>query len=39
MHIQESVLDEDGKINPHKIDLMGRMGARLLRTCQRRSYS
>ncbi|MEQ8707236.1 MAG: flavin reductase family protein [Phaeodactylibacter sp.] len=26
MHIQESVLDEDGKINPHKIDLMGRMG-------------
>ena len=26
MHIQESILDEDGKINPHKIDLMGRMG-------------
>ncbi len=26
MHVAESVLDEDGKINPHKIDLMGRMG-------------
>ncbi|MCR9100025.1 MAG: flavin reductase family protein [bacterium] len=26
MHIHEQVLDEDGKINPHKIDLMGRMG-------------
>ncbi len=26
MHLQEEVLDEDGKINPHKMDLMGRMG-------------
>ncbi len=26
MHIRESVLDENGKIDPHKIDLMGRMG-------------
>ncbi|HMQ48300.1 MAG TPA: flavin reductase family protein [Saprospiraceae bacterium] len=26
MHIAEEVLDEFGKINPHKIDLMGRMG-------------
>jgi len=26
MHVAENVLDEDGKINPHKIDLMGRMG-------------
>ncbi|NNE30054.1 MAG: flavin reductase family protein [Saprospiraceae bacterium] len=26
MHINEEVLDEDGKIDPHKIDLMGRMG-------------
>lgn len=26
MHISEEVLDENGKINPHKIDLMGRMG-------------
>ena len=26
MHIDENVLDDDGKINPHKIDLMGRMG-------------
>lgn len=26
MHISEDVLDENGKINPHKIDLMGRMG-------------
>ena len=26
MHIQEEVLDENGKINPHKMDLMGRMG-------------
>lgn len=26
MHIHDQVLDEDGKINPHKIDLMGRMG-------------
>lgn len=26
MHLSEDVLDEDGKINPHKIDLMGRMG-------------
>lgn len=27
LHIQESVLDERGRIDPHKIDLMGRMGA------------
>lgn len=26
MHISESVLDENQKIDPHKIDLMGRMG-------------
>lgn len=26
MHINENVLDEDGKINPHKIDLVARMG-------------
>lgn len=26
MHIAESILDEDKKIDPHKIDLMGRMG-------------
>ena len=26
MHIEESILDEDHKIDPHKIDLMGRMG-------------
>ena len=26
MHIDEGVLDEEGKIDPHKIDLMGRMG-------------
>jgi flavin reductase (DIM6/NTAB) family NADH-FMN oxidoreductase RutF len=26
MHIRESVLDENGRIDPHKIDLMGRMG-------------
>ncbi|MBK7810127.1 MAG: flavin reductase family protein [Saprospiraceae bacterium] len=26
MHINESVLDENDKIDPHKIDLMGRMG-------------
>jgi flavin reductase (DIM6/NTAB) family NADH-FMN oxidoreductase RutF len=26
MHIDENVLDEHQKINPHKIDLMGRMG-------------
>ncbi len=26
MHISEDVLDPDGKINPHKMDLMGRMG-------------
>ncbi|MEP7195005.1 MAG: flavin reductase family protein [Saprospiraceae bacterium] len=26
MHIDEKVLDEEGKIDPHKIDLMGRMG-------------
>ncbi|MEM8907314.1 MAG: flavin reductase family protein [Bacteroidota bacterium] len=26
MHVDENVLDEKGKIDPHKIDLMGRMG-------------
>lgn len=26
MHIDETVLDEEGKIDPHKIDLMGRLG-------------
>jgi len=26
MHIDEDVLDENNRINPHKIDLMGRMG-------------
>ncbi|MCB0557847.1 MAG: flavin reductase family protein [Lewinellaceae bacterium] len=26
MHIREEVLDENGKINPHKMDLVGRMG-------------
>jgi flavin reductase (DIM6/NTAB) family NADH-FMN oxidoreductase RutF len=26
MHIDEAILDKDGKIDPHKIDLMGRMG-------------
>lgn len=26
MHIHESVLTENGRIDPHKIDLMGRMG-------------
>ncbi len=26
MHILEEVLDERGRINPHKIDLMGRLG-------------
>ena len=26
MHIDENVVDENGRINPHKIDLMGRMG-------------
>lgn len=26
MHIDDAVLDESGKIDPHKIDLMGRMG-------------
>lgn len=26
MHLREDVLDENGKINPHKMDLMGRMG-------------
>lgn len=26
IHVAEEVLDADGKINPHKIDLMGRMG-------------
>ncbi len=26
MHISESVLNESGRIDPHKIDLMGRMG-------------
>ncbi len=26
LHLREDVLDENGKINPHKMDLMGRMG-------------
>ncbi len=26
MHINEEILDEESKIDPHKIDLMGRMG-------------
>lgn len=26
MHIDESILDKDGKIDPHKIDLVARMG-------------
>ncbi len=26
MHINDNVLDDDGKINPHKIDLVARMG-------------
>lgn len=26
MHIDENVIDERGRINPHKLDLMGRMG-------------
>lgn len=26
MHIDERILDENGKISPHKIDLVGRMG-------------
>jgi len=26
IHLDEKILDEDGYINPHKIDLMGRMG-------------
>ncbi len=26
IHVSEAILDEDHKINPHKIDLMGRMG-------------
>ncbi len=26
MHIQEDILDENGRIDPHKADLMGRMG-------------
>jgi len=26
MHVREDVLDGEGKIDPHKIDLMGRMG-------------
>ncbi|MBS1781611.1 MAG: flavin reductase family protein [Bacteroidetes bacterium] len=26
VHINEQILDEDGKINPHKIDLVARMG-------------
>ncbi|MDX1942378.1 MAG: flavin reductase family protein [Saprospiraceae bacterium] len=26
MHIDEAILDEKGRIDPHKIDLMGRMG-------------
>lgn len=26
MHLEEAILNEDGKINPHKIDLVARMG-------------
>lgn len=26
IHLNEDILDEEGKINPHKIDLMGRLG-------------
>ena len=26
MHVDESILDEEEKVDPHKIDLMGRMG-------------
>ena len=26
MHISEAIFDVDGKINPHKLDMMGRMG-------------
>ena len=26
IHVDEKILDEQGKINPHKIDLMGRLG-------------
>ncbi len=26
MHVDEAILDENDRINPHKIDLMGRMG-------------
>ena len=26
MHISEEIFDADGKINPHKLDMMGRMG-------------
>lgn len=26
MHIDEAILDEKGRVNPHKLDLMGRMG-------------
>lgn len=26
MHVNDDILDEDGKINPHKIDLVARMG-------------
>ncbi len=26
MHISEDIFDENGKINPHKLDMMGRMG-------------
>ncbi|MEM1324506.1 MAG: flavin reductase family protein [Bacteroidota bacterium] len=26
LHIDETILDEKGRINPHRIDLMGRMG-------------
>ena len=26
LHVSEQVLDDEGKIDPHKIDLMGRMG-------------
>ena len=26
MHIEEEIIDDNGRINPHKIDLVGRMG-------------
>ncbi|MBK8557352.1 MAG: flavin reductase [Lewinellaceae bacterium] len=37
MHISESVLSDSGRIDPHKIDLMGRKGPLLLRSCQWKS--